>query len=80
MVMIARILSKEIDQRLNSGKAIIILGARQVGKSSLLRERFANNNSVVWLEGDNKYLIKYNRHIFLNAKDSKNVNYRKSLT
>ena len=53
MVMIARILSKEIDQRLNSGKAIIILGARQVGKSSLLRERFANNNSVVWLEGDN---------------------------
>lgn len=51
--MITRILSKEIEQRLNTGKAIIILGARQVGKSSLLRERFANDDSVVWLEGDN---------------------------
>jgi len=51
--MINRILSKEIDKRLYDGKAIIILGARQVGKTSLLREMFDGNQDVLWLEGDN---------------------------
>lgn len=51
--MINRILSKEIDKRLFNGKAIIILGARQVGKTSLLHSRFDGNPDVLWLEGDN---------------------------
>ncbi len=51
--MINRILSKEIDKRLFSGKAIIILGARQVGKTSLLHSKFGGNPNVLWLEGDN---------------------------
>lgn len=51
--MIPRILSKEIDKRLFSGKAIIVLGARQVGKTSLLKEHFVANEDVLWLEGDN---------------------------
>ena len=51
--MINRILSKEIDKRLFSGKAIIILGARQVGKTSLLHSKFDGNPNVLWLEGDN---------------------------
>lgn len=53
LAMIERILSKEIDKRLFSGKAIIILGARQVGKISLLKEKFVDNKDVLWLEGDN---------------------------
>ena len=51
--MIARILSNEIDQKLFKGKAILIFGARQVGKSSLLNEKFKDNDDVLWLEGDN---------------------------
>ena len=51
--MIKRILEKEIDNKLFKGKAIIILGARQVGKTSLLRKKFSNNPDVLWLEGDN---------------------------
>ncbi|MBP8993546.1 MAG: ATP-binding protein [Bacteroidales bacterium] len=51
--MINRILSKEIDKRLFAGKAIIIIGARQVGKTSLLHSKFDGNPNVLWLEGDN---------------------------
>lgn len=51
--MIQRFLSKEIDRKLFGGKAIIILGARQVGKTSLIREKFAYKPDVLWLEGDN---------------------------
>ncbi len=53
IIMVERILSKEIDKRLFSGKAIIIMGPRQVGKSSLLVAKFKDNNDAVWLEGDN---------------------------
>lgn len=51
--MIPRIIGQEIDKRLFSGKAIIIFGARQVGKTSLLEEKFGTLNDVLWLEGDN---------------------------
>lgn len=51
--MIKRILEKEIDNKLFKGKAIIVLGARQVGKTTLFRKIFANNPDVLWLEGDN---------------------------
>lgn len=51
--MIKRILSNEIDQRLFKGKAIIIMGPRQVGKTSLLNAMFKGEEGVLWLEGDN---------------------------
>lgn len=51
--MVERIISKEIDQRLFKGKAIIIMGPRQVGKSSLLHAKFDGKKDVLWLEGDN---------------------------
>jgi predicted AAA+ superfamily ATPase len=35
--MIDRYLSGEILARLNSGKALVIMGARQVGKTTLLK-------------------------------------------
>ena len=52
-LMIKRFLSQEIDEKLFNGKVIIMFGARQVGKSSLLHEKFDGNNDVLWLEGDN---------------------------
>lgn len=50
--MIERTLKKEIERRLWSGKAIIIMGARQVGKTTLLHQLFDRRSDVLWLSGD----------------------------
>ena len=50
--MIKRILVDKIKERLFSGKAIILVGARQVGKTTLLSEHFQNDPDVLWLNGD----------------------------
>ncbi|MBR1688159.1 MAG: ATP-binding protein [Prevotella sp.] len=51
--MIKRHIEDSIRQRLFGGKAIVIMGARQVGKTTLLRQLFANDaQNVLWLSGD----------------------------
>ncbi len=50
--MIPRILKEIISQNLFSGKAIIIMGARQIGKTTLLNELFGQDESAIWLNGD----------------------------
>lgn len=50
--MIERILQEQIAARIGQGKAIIILGARQVGKTTMLRQMYGDNADVVWLNGD----------------------------
>ena len=50
--MIHRKLQENISNLLGSNKAIVIMGARQVGKSTLLKQMFGNNDSVLWLNGD----------------------------
>ena len=50
--MIQRILKDKIEQQLFKGKAIILVGSRQTGKTCLLHEIFAQREDVVWLNGD----------------------------
>lgn len=50
--MIHRILEKQITSLLGSGKAVIIMGARQVGKSTLLDTIFRHHENVLWMTGD----------------------------
>jgi predicted AAA+ superfamily ATPase len=50
--MIARQLSDIISQKLFNGKAIILIGPRQVGKTTILKEMFSNRNDFIWLNGD----------------------------
>lgn len=50
--MIKRVIESGITNELFKGKAIVILGARQVGKSSLLKKLFNSRSDVVWLDGD----------------------------
>ena len=50
--MIGRILSKVIEDKLFKGKVIVLLGARQVGKTTLLKQILAKNEGVLWLNGD----------------------------
>ncbi len=49
--MIARTQQSEIDSYLFKGKAILVFGARQVGKTSLIRNT-CKKNSFLWLNGD----------------------------
>jgi predicted AAA+ superfamily ATPase len=53
--MINRTLQNSVLTRLGDRKVIIIYGARQVGKTTLLKEIFKNKADVMWLNGDENY-------------------------
>lgn len=50
--MIKRILEQRIRDRLFTGKAIILMGPRQTGKTTLLNAIFGSEPGVKWLNGD----------------------------
>lgn len=50
--MIARTLATKIMSKVGGNKAIIIIGARQVGKSTLLKMMLGERKDVMWLNGD----------------------------
>ena len=50
--MIARTLAPKIMSKVGGNKAIIIIGARQVGKSTLLKMMLGERKDVMWLNGD----------------------------
>lgn len=50
--MISRIIESNISPMLGSKKAILIMGARQVGKSTLLQQLLSHRDDVVWMNGD----------------------------
>ena len=53
MTYIARHLESDIKARLFSGKAIIVYGPRQCGKTTMLRHITEEwSNDVLWLNGD----------------------------
>ena len=52
--MIQRIITSQIKDKLFKGKVILLMGARQVGKTSILKSLFQNNNNVLWLNADEK--------------------------
>lgn len=61
--MIPRKLEDIVTGALNKRKAIIIMGPRQVGKSTLLQTLFGNDQSVFWINGDEQDM----RSMFVNA-------------
>ena len=50
--MIIRLQQKNIEDCLNNGKAIVIMGARQTGKTTMLMQMFPENEDNLWLNGD----------------------------
>ncbi len=50
--MIKRKIESIINKNVNTGKAIIIIGARQTGKTTLLRTMFDDQAHVLWLNAD----------------------------
>jgi hypothetical protein len=50
--MIPRFLEEKIKTKLGSEKAILLFGARQLGKTTLLKKLFAADPNTLWLNGD----------------------------
>jgi predicted AAA+ superfamily ATPase len=50
--MIARILDKSIRERFGTGKVILLMGARQVGKTTLVRDWIQDTSDTLFLNGD----------------------------
>jgi predicted AAA+ superfamily ATPase len=50
--MIARMLEGVIREEAGAEKVIVLLGARQVGKTTLIRSMFGDGESILWLNGD----------------------------
>ncbi|MGB0891725.1 MAG: ATP-binding protein [Flavobacteriaceae bacterium] len=51
--MILRILAENITKQLYKGKAIILLGPRQVGKTTLLKAFAKQEDTILWINADN---------------------------
>ena len=51
--MVVRAIEDNVRKEINAGKkAVVLLGARQVGKTTLLRSLFADSSEVLWINGD----------------------------
>lgn len=50
--MIKRVIEQTIEKKFFKGKAILIMGARQVGKTFFLKKHFAGQQEVLWLNAD----------------------------
>lgn len=61
--MIQRTLETKVQSLLGSNKAILIMGARQVGKSTLLETLFKNREDVLWMTGDDLDIQELFSHI-----------------
>ena len=52
-MMIKRSIENLIKDQMHGGRAIIVMGARQVGKTTLLKQVFStDSNDVLWMSGD----------------------------
>lgn len=50
--MIIRQIESLINKRLGDKKALIVLGSRQCGKTTVLEKLFSSRNDVLWMSGD----------------------------
>jgi len=54
--MIKRELEAEIKKRIGRGKTVIVLGARQVGKTTLLHHIYDDDMNVLWMNADEMHV------------------------
>ena len=69
--MIHRNITSKIEEKLFSGKVIILLGPRQVGKTTLLKEIVKNRTDALWLNADEPDI----QALFENATSTRLKNY-----
>ena len=64
--MINRYLESIIEGRMGQGKAIVLFGARQVGKTTMLKNLLEGRDDVLWLNGDEQDV----RNLFENVSST----------
>lgn len=69
--MIPRIVEEKINKRLNAEKIILLFGARQVGKTTLLKHIIREKDNVLWYNADEPYI----QELFSNPSSSRLKNY-----
>jgi predicted AAA+ superfamily ATPase len=69
--MIQRTIRQNIEEKLFKGKVIILLGPRQVGKTTLLKEIIRDKNDTLWLNADEPDI----QALFSNATSTRLKNY-----
>lgn len=69
--MIIRNIKQKIEEKLFTGKVIILLGPRQVGKTTLLKEIIKGRTDALWLNADEPDI----QSLFENATSSRLKNY-----
>ena len=65
--MIKRTIGPQISGKLNKGKAILLFGPRQTGKTTLLHQLLDTKHDVMWLNGDEPDV----QQLFGNASSSR---------
>lgn len=55
--MINRCLKDKLSSVLEDKKAVVLIGARQVGKSTLLRDLLGGRDDILWLNGDESDVV-----------------------
>ncbi|MDR1185047.1 MAG: AAA family ATPase, partial [Coriobacteriales bacterium] len=50
--MIERVITKQLKRHLSDKKALVIMGPRQVGKTTALKALFKGRDDILWLNGD----------------------------
>lgn len=55
--MISRLLGESISKKLGDNKAILLFGARQLGKTTLLKNLLGNRSDTMWLNADEPDVI-----------------------
>lgn len=69
--MVKRFLEEKLKDKMYAGKAILLFGARQVGKTTLLHTLFDGNSDTLWLSGDEPDV----RALFENASSTRLKNF-----
>ncbi|HMG16928.1 MAG TPA: AAA family ATPase, partial [Saprospiraceae bacterium] len=69
--MVHRELEENIKKRLYKGKVILILGPRQTGKTTLLKQLFSKADDILWLNGDEADI----QNVFENPTSTKLLTY-----
>lgn len=54
--MISRLLKGQIEKVVHTNKAVIVVGPRQVGKTTLIKE-ILKNNDYLFLDGDDRSVV-----------------------